>query len=187
MLPKKIFDTLNSGELYFETKEMNQLQAHYRDLLFEFNQLPPNEPQRLAAIAAELFGDFAEGAYIERPVKANWGINTYFGKNVYANFGLTLVDDAKIDLKDDVMIGPNVTIITGTHPLKAAERKERGQYNLPVTIEKNVWLGAGAIIFPGVTIGENTVIGAGSLVTKSIPANVVAYGQPCKVIKELEK
>lgn len=95
------------------------------------------------------------------------------------------MDDARIDIMDDVMIGPNVTLCTGTHPLNPHLRKKRAQFNLPISIEKNVWIGAGSIILPGVTIGENTVIGAGSLVTKNIPTNVLAYGSPAQVMKTI--
>ena len=164
----KMKEQMDSGENYFETSELKEEQAFYRDLLFQFNHTLPSNTQEKARILKEL-----------------WGKNTYFGKNVYANFGLSLVDDTKIEIQDEVMIGPNVTLCAGTHPLSPELRLQKAQYNLPITIEKNVWLGAGAIVLPGVTIGENSVIGAGSLVTKDIPKNVLAYGSPCRVVRDI--
>lgn len=176
---------MHSGEIYYENKELSAEQAVYRDLLFEFNQLLPSKSKEKATILAKLLGNFGPGSYIEPPFRANWGRNTYFGKNVYANFNLSLVDDTTITIMDEVMIGPNVTICTAEHPLGPALRKAKAQYNLPVLIKENVWIGANSIILPGVTIGENSVIGAGSLVTKDIPDNVLAFGSPCRVIKNL--
>lgn len=111
----------------------------------------------------------------------------YFGHQVYANFNLTLVDDYSIHVGNYVMFAPNVTIATGKHPIHPELRQKQAQYNLPVTIEDNVWIGAGSIILPGVTIGKNLVIGAGSIVTKNIPANVVAVGNPCRILREINE
>ena len=177
---------MDSGETYFETNELKEEQAVYRDLLFQFNHTLPSKQQEKAHILTDLLGSFGEHSYIEQPFHANWGKNTYFGKNVYANFGLSLVDDTRIEIQDEVMIGPNVTLCAGTHPLSPELRLKKAQFNLPIVIEKNVWIGAGAIILPGVTIGENSVIGAGSIVTKNIPKNVLAYGSPCKVIRGID-
>lgn len=176
---------MQTGEIYFETPELQKEQALYRDLLFQFNHTLPSKHQERTAILHQLLANFGKGSYIEPPLAANWGKNTSIGENVYANFGLSLVDDTKIEIQDDVMIGPNVTLCTGTHPLRPELRLQKAQFNLPVIIKKNVWLGAGTIVLPGVTIGENSVIGAGSLVTKDIPANVLAYGSPCQVVKQL--
>lgn len=118
---------------------------------------------------------------------ANWGKNTYIGDKVYINSSLTLVDDTRIDIGDHCMIAPNVTIITASHPLDPKERLKHAQYNQPVIIEKNVWVGANVVIFPGVTIGENCVIGAGSVVTNDIPSNVLAYGTPCRKIRDIRE
>lgn len=178
---------MNSGEIYYENAEISAEQAHYRDLLFQFNHTLPSKTAEKQEILKALLGSFGEGSYIEGPFSANWGKNTYFGKKVYANSHLTLVDDTKITIGDFVMMGPNVTLCTGTHPLPATLRKKAAQYNLPVVIEENVWLGAGVTVLPGVTIGKNSVIGAHSLVTKDIPANMIAYGSPCQVIRPLPK
>ena len=133
-----------------------------------------------------MFADLGKNCYIEPPFHANWGGHfVHFGNNVYANFNLTIVDDTHVYVGDNVMFGPNVTIATGGHPIIPELREKNYQYNMPVHIGKNVWIGAGALIMPGVTIGENTVIGAGSVVTKDIPANVVAVGNPCRVMREI--
>ncbi len=133
----------------------------------------------------DLFAAVGENCYIEPPLRANWGRNTHLGNNVYANFNLTLVDDTHIYIGDSVMIGPNVTIATAGHPIDPDLRRDVAQFNIPVTIGNNVWLGAHVVVLPGVTIGENTVIGAGSIVTKDIPANVVAVGNPCRVLRPI--
>lgn len=177
---------MHAGEIYYENSDISKEQGKYKDLLFDFNHARPSNRQQKDQLLKDLLGSVGEGVYIEQPLNANWGKNTYIGNNVYANFNLTLVDDTRIEIHDDTMIGPNVTIITGTHPLDPELRKNNAQYNLPVAIGRNVWLGAGVTIFPGVTIGENSVIGAGSLVTKDIPANVLAFGSPCSVVREIQ-
>ena len=133
-----------------------------------------------------MFAEIGEDCYIEPPLHANWaGKNVHFGKAVYANFGLTLVDDTHIYVGDNTMFAPNVVVATAGHPINPELRAKAYQYNMPVHIGKNCWLGAGVLVMPGVTIGDNTVIGAGSVVTKDIPSNVVAYGNPCRVIREI--
>ena len=133
-----------------------------------------------------LFASCGENCYIEPPLHANWaGKHVHFGKNVYANFGLTLVDDTHIFVGDGTMFGPNVVIATAGHPILPELREKQYQFNIPVHIGKNCWLGAGVLVMPGVTIGDNTVIGAGSVVTKDIPANSVAVGNPCRVLREI--
>ena len=134
-----------------------------------------------------MFAEVGENCYIEPPLHANWGgHHVHLGRQVYANFGLTLVDDTHIFIGDYTMLGPNVVIATAGHPILPELRGERAlQYNLPVRIGKNCWLGAGVIVMPGVTIGENSVIGAGSVVTRDIPPNVVAVGSPCRVLRPI--
>ena len=134
----------------------------------------------------QMFAEIGEDCYIEPPLHANFGCKfVHFGKWVYANYNLTLVDDTHIYVGDDTMFGPNVTIATAGHPI-APELRCRGlQFNMPVRIGRNCWLGAGVIVMPGVTIGDNTVIGAGSVVTKDIPAGVVAVGNPCRILREV--
>lgn len=139
-----------------------------------------------ARLLKKMFESIGEDCYIEPPLHASWGCgNVSFGKNVYANFNLTLVDDGPISIGDYTMIGPNVTIATAAHPIAPELRQKSLQYNLPVKIGANCWIGAGAVILPGVTIGDGSVIGAGSVVNKDIPANVVAVGNPCKVLRPI--
>lgn len=177
---------MDSGEIYYENAEIYQEQAQYTDWLFQYNQLLPSKKAEKMALLQKIFGSVGNDTTLMQPIHANWGKNTFIGERVYSNFNLTLVDDTKIIIGDDTMIGPNVTLIAGTHPLNPELRLKNAQYNLPVTIGKNVWLGANVIVFPGVSIGDHSVIGAGSLVTKDVPENVLAYGSPCKVIKKIE-
>lgn len=160
---------------------------YYKELLYDFNYSRPSELAKRNNIIKEIFAEIGDNFYIEPPLYANWGCNMHVGKNFYANFNLTLVDDTDVFIGDDVMIGPNVTIATGTHPICPELRRKNYQFNLPIHIGNCVWIGAGSIVLPGVTIGDNSVIGAGSVVTKDIPSNVVAYGNPCRVIRKINE
>ena len=180
-------DKLHNGEIYDPTdNEVMQEQVRCLEKLYEFNQTRPSELEKRTEMLSEMFAQIGENCYIEPPLHSNWGgHHVHFGKNIYANFNLTLVDDTYIYVGDYTMFGPNVTIATAGHPI-CPELRERGlQYNMPVHIGKNCWLGAGVIVLPGVTIGDNVVIGAGSVVTKDIPSNVVAVGNPCRVLREV--
>lgn len=176
-----------SGEVYLpdDVDGFFDLQAAQRDLQLELNATPLTNPKRRTELMQAFFGAAGEGLYLECPVYANWGCNTYWGERCYANFNLTLVDDADIRIGDGCMCAPNVVIATAAHPIDPEMRRAALQYNLPVTIGNNVWLGAGAIVLPGVTIGDNTVVGAGAVVTKNLPANVVAVGNPARVLREI--
>ena len=178
---------LHSGKLYDpndNTIMTDQLQC--LDRLFAFNQLPPSRVDERFAMLKEMFAQVGEGCYIESPLHANWGgKHVHFGKFVYANFGLTMVDDTHIYVGDNTMFGPRVTLATAGHPIHPELRRKVMQYNMPVRIGSNCWLGAGVVVLPGVTIGDNSVIGAGSVVTKDIPANVVAVGNPCRVLRPI--
>ena len=180
-------EKIHSGELYLPLdEEILKEQVVYQDMLFEYNMTKPSESKKRYELLKKMLGDCGEGVYIEAPFYANWGgHNCHFGKMVYANYCLTCVDDTHIYVGDYTMIGPNVTIATGGHPILPELRRQVYQFNLPVHIGENCWIGAGAIIMPGVTIGDNTVIGAGSIVTKDIPANVVAVGNPCRVMRPI--
>lgn len=157
--------------------------AHY---LKEYNALGQGDAARMRELMEQMFAEVGENCYIQPPFYANWaGEHVHLGSNVYANFNLTLVDDGHIYIGDKTMIAPNVTITTATHPVLPALRERGIQYNVDVHIGKNVWIGAGVIILPGVTIGDNAVIGAGAVVTRDIPANVVAFGVPCRVMRPI--
>ena len=182
-----MFEQLHSGELYFPNdEELASEQLACLDRLYDFNRTRPSEQEKRAAMLREMFAEFGDGCYIEPPLHANWGGRfVHFGKNIYANFGLTLVDDTHIYVGDSTLFGPNVVITTAGHPILPELREQGLQFNAPVRIGKNCWIGAGALIMPGVIIGDNTVVGAGSVVTKDIPANVVAVGNPCRVLREI--
>lgn len=181
------FDKMHSGEIYdCNDADVMEIQMKCLERLYDFNATRPSELEKRSAMLKEMFAEIGEGCYIEPPLRANWGgRHVHFGNNVYVNFNLTLVDDTHIYVGDYTLFGPNVTVATAAHPITPELRMPVTQFNLPVHIGKNCWIGAGVIIVPGVTIGDNTVIGAGSVVTKDIPANVVAVGNPCKVLREI--
>ncbi len=180
---------MHSTELYLPMDDtIMEKQLQCLEKLYDYNATRPHESDKRTLILKEMFAEIEEGCYIEPPLHANWGgHHVHFGNNVYANFNLTLVDDTHIYVGDHTMIGPNVVIATGGHPVLPALRKEGYQFNAAIHIGKNCWIGAGAIILPGVSIGDNTVIGAGSVVTKDIPANVVAVGNPCRALREINE
>ena len=181
------YERMTKGLIYDPgDKEIMDEQVPWQDKLWEFNQLKTSDYDKKQAYMKEVFAECGEGCYIELPFRANWGgHHLHLGSRVYANFNLTLVDDGHIYVGDDVMFGPNVTIATANHPIDPLLRRKQLQYNKDVHIGDLVWIGAGVVICPGVSIGDNTVIGAGSIVTKDIPAGVVAYGNPCRVIREI--
>lgn len=178
---------MHTGELYLPNDpDIVVEQTACLDLLYEYNATRPTEPQRRAELLKQMFAEIGDCCYIEPPLHANFGgRHCHFGKYVYANFNLTMVDDTHIYVGDNTMLAPNVVLATAAHPILPHLRAQGYQYNLPVHIGKNCWLGAGVIVLPGVTIGDNSVIGAGSVVTKDIPANVVAVGNPCKVLRPI--
>lgn len=183
------YTNLHSQKIYDPADpEIATAQAACLEQLYDFNQTRPNQEALRQRLLHEMFAEIGEGCYIEPPLHANWaGKHVHFGNQVYANFNLTLVDDTHIYIGSNTMLGPNVTIATAGHPILPALRAKGYQYNMPVHIGKNCWVGAGAIILPGITIGDNTVVGAGSVVTKDLPENVVAYGNPCKVARPINQ
>lgn len=183
----KEYNKLHSGELYLPNDdEIVKEQTACLELLYDYNATRPSEGEKRAEILKKMFAEIGGDCYIEPPLHTNFGgHHVHFGKNVYANFNLTLVDDTHIYVGDYTMIGPNVTIATAGHPILPVLREQAYQYNASVHIGRNCWLGAGVIVLPGVTIGDNSVIGAGSIVTKDIPANVIAVGNPCRVLREI--
>lgn len=182
-------DKLHTGDLYLPgDDEILVEQQQCLEKLYDFNQTRPSEMDKRNAMLKEMLAEVGEGCYIEPPFHSNFGgHHVHFGNYVYANFNLTTVDDTHIYVGDYTMFGPNVTLATAGHPILPELREKAYQYNMPIHIGRNCWLGAGVCVMPGVTIGDNTVIGAGSVVTNDIPANSVAYGTPCRVIREISE
>ena len=180
-------ERLHSGDIYYPSGDeiMNE-QLACLDKQYDFNLTRPTELKKREKMLKDMFAEIGEGCYIEPPLHSNWGgHHTHFGKYVYANFNLTLVDDTHIYVGDYTLIGPNVVLATAGHPILPELREKAYQFNMPIHIGKNCWLGAGVVVLPGVTIGDNTVIGAGSIVTKDIPSGVIAVGNPCRVLREI--
>lgn len=177
----------HSGMLYLpgdESLQREQLQC--LDRLHAFNQLRPSQLEEKTAMLREMFAEIGEDCYIETPFHANFGgKHVHFGKNIYANFNLTLVDDTHIYVGDYTQFGPNVVLATAGHPICPELREQLYQYNAPIRVGRNCWLGANVVVVPGVTIGDNVVVGAGSVVTRDLPDNVVAVGNPCRILREV--
>lgn len=182
-------EKMHCVELYLPgDPEIVREQTACLEKLYAYNQTRPTQSELRAALLQEMFAEVGEGCYIEPPLHANFGgHHVHFGKNVYANFNLTLVDDTHIFVGDYTMFGPNVTVATAGHPILPELRQRGLQYNMPVHIGKNCWIGAGAVLVSGVTVGNNVVIGAGSVVTKDLPDNVVAVGNPCRVLRAVNE
>lgn len=156
-----------------------------KDLCFDYNHLQPSKIEERKAIIKKLFGKTTANFHIEQPFYCDYGYNIEIGENFYTNVNGVILDCAKVTFGDNVFIAPNCGFYTAGHPFDVEQRNKALEYAYPITVGDNVWIGAGCSILPGVTIGDNTVIGAGSVVTKDIPANVLALGNPCRVIREI--
>lgn len=156
-----------------------------KELCFQFNQLSPLKELEQKEIIGKLFGKTKENFCVTAPFYCDYGYNIEIGENFYSNHNLVILDGAKVEIGDNVFIAPNCCITTAGHPINIDERNRGLEYAYPIKIGNNVWIGAGANILPGVTIGDNVTIGAGSVVNKSIPANSIVVGNPCKVIKTI--
>lgn len=181
-------EKMHAGKIYNPMiEEIMEPQLKCIERLAAFNATLPSEMDKRTALLKEMLAECGENCYVEPPFRANWGgLHVHFGDAVYANFNLTCVDDADIYVGSHTMIGPNVTICTASHPLSPAMRERGLQYNRPVRIGENVWIGAGAIILPGVTIGDRSVVGAGSLVLRDVPPDVVVVGSPARIIRSVD-
>lgn len=179
-------EKMAKGYLWGDTEEYLEEQKIAKDLMYDFNQSRPSEVEKRDQIARKLFGHVGEHVFIQQPITLARGKTVSIGDRTYINSNLTLVDDYLITIGSDCLFAPNVSICTTGHPADPASRT-KGMYSFPVTIGNNVWIGLGAIILPGVTIGDNSIIGAGSVVTRDIPANVIAFGSPCKVYREFDE
>lgn len=178
---------MHTGEIYDPgDSDIMKEQIKCLEMLYDFNMTRPSELEKRESMLKKMFAEIGSNCYIEPPFHANWGgRHVHFGNLVYANFNLTMVDDTHIYVGDYTMFGPNVTVATAGHPIMPELREKAYQYNFPVRIGRNCWIGAGALIMPGITIGDNVVVGAGSVVTKDLPSNVVAVGNPCRILREI--
>jgi maltose O-acetyltransferase len=179
-------DRMLAGDLYLaDDPELREALLRAMDLMDAFNATSARNPEEQRRLLTELLGAIGEDAYIRPPLRVDYGSHLRIGARTFANFGLIALDVASITIGEDVQIGTNVQLITPTHPVDPQLRRAKWEAAKPITIGDNVWLGSGAIVLPGVTIGENTVVGAGAVVPRDLPANVVAVGNPARVIRTI--
>jgi len=176
-----------TGQLYVASDpELTQDRLNARQLLYNYNHSRPDEVEKRKILLSKLFRSDTS-CYIEPVFQCDYGYNIRFGENFYANFNCVILDVCPVTFGKNTFLAPHVQIYTATHPIDAQERISGHEYGQPITIGNNVWIGGNAVICPGVNIGHNVVIGAGSVVTKNLPDNVVAAGNPCRIIKHLKK
>lgn len=182
----EIWGTMKSGKKYDATHPylIKKLEI-IREKLWEYNNLKPSQTVKMREIIHDLLGSHGDKFQINQPFRCDYGENIHIGENFFANFNLTILDEADVKIGNNVFIGPNVSIYTACHPLDVETRNKAVEWAEPVSIGDNVWIGGSVTIVPGVTIGDNVVIGAGSVVTRDIPDNCVAAGNPAHVIKHL--
>ena len=191
-------DRMEKGMLFYEhghkdpvdiqqEQELDAERKRCKEVMFDYNNTRPSEDEKRTAILKGILGDCGDHVFIENPVHMSYGTHVHLGEHFYANFNLVIVDDMDVYIGDRVMIGPNVTICTTGHPVYPLYREMVAHYSLPIHIGNNVWIWANSVVLTGVTIGDNTVIGAGSIVTRDIPANVVAVGNPCRVMRPISE
>ncbi|WP_280240436.1 sugar O-acetyltransferase [Nocardia abscessus] len=179
-------DRMLAGELYrADDPELREQSLRAMDLMEEFNATPMRDAQRRHDLLTELLGGIGDHTEIRPPLRVDYGRHIRIGARTFVNFGLVALDAAPITIGDDVQIGTSVQLLTPTHPLDPDRRRAKWESAAPITIADNVWLGSGVIVLPGVTIGENTVVGAGAVVSSDLPADVVAVGTPARVIRAL--
>jgi maltose O-acetyltransferase len=177
-----------AGQLYDASDaELTRMRRRARALTRAYNATSEEEDGERQRLISELFGRVGAGSFVEPPFHCDYGVHIYAGAKVYLNFGCVVLDVNEVHLGDNVFFGPGVQVLTATHPLVAAERIRGPELGYPIRIGRNVWIGGGAIICPGVTIGDDTTIGAGSVVVRDVPAGVLAVGNPCRVVRALEQ
>lgn len=174
-----------SGDSY-DTKDPQLVEIRYttRELVDLFNATGPRDTKEMERLQKLIFGSVGEGVHIEKPIRVDYGFNTTLGNNVFINFNFVILDCAQVTIGNNVFIAPNVQIYTARHPFDLDERRRHIGSANPITIGNDVWIGGNCVLLPGVSIGNGCTIGAGSVVTKSIPPNTLAVGSPCKVIKQ---
>ena len=180
-------DRMLAGDLYIaDDPELAEQSARARDLEAAYNATSARDPEERRRLLVDLLGSVGADTEIRPPFHVDYGTHLTVGARCFANVGLVALDVAPITIGDDVQIGPNVQLLTPTHPVEAGPRRDKWEAAAPITIGDNVWLGGGAIVCPGVSIGDNTVVGAGAVVTRDLPANVVAVGNPARVVRSLD-
>lgn len=183
---EKVWNKMLSGEIYNAIHpELSRRLEETRLTLWEFNNLRPDKVNEQKTIIRKLLGSCGKRFHINQPFRCDFGCNISIGENFFANFNLTILDEARVTIGDNAFIGPNVSIFTACHPIAPDERNTGAEWAEPVIIGHNVWIGGDASILPGVTIGNNVVIGAGSVVTRDVPDDVVVAGNPARIIKQL--
>ncbi|MFL0286912.1 sugar O-acetyltransferase [Mycobacterium sp. SMC-21] len=185
-MARSMRDRMLAGDLYLaDDPELIRESKHAQRLTHRINALDPTDLEERNRLLRELLGAFGDGSEIRPPLQCDYGYQTTIGARTFANWGLILLDVARISIGDDVQIGPNVQLLTATHPLEPGPRRDKWEAAEPITIGDNVWLGGGVIVCPGVTIGAGTVVGAGSVVTRDLPPRVLAIGSPARVVRPL--
>ncbi|MBW9154771.1 maltose acetyltransferase domain-containing protein [Clostridium estertheticum] len=183
-----IREKMKNGMLYLDVGEgLDEERIRCKELLYDYNNTRPNEEIERKDLLKKLLGDMGEDIWIEPPVHMAYGTNVHIGNHFYANFNLVIVDDIDVYIGEHVMIAPNVTITPTGHPVDPNLRRTGTQFSIPVRIGNDVWIGSNVVILPGITIGDNSVIGAGSVVTHDIPENVIAVGNPCRVLRDINE
>ena len=176
-----------AGELYIaDDPELARAAERAMTLTHHLNAMDPNDGAGRRAILTELLGAFGDDSHIRPPFRCDYGFQTFIGARTFVNFGLVCLDVATVTIGDDVQIGPNVQLLTPTHPTAAGLRRQKWEAARPIVIGDNVWLGGGVIVCPGVTIGANTVVGAGAVVVRDLPPDVVAVGNPARIVKDVQ-
>ena len=177
---------MRDGDYYVADDELSALTKRAVRLLSLYEQAHPNDPDIAAYLLAQVLGHVGEGVDIRPPLRVDYGHNISIGDGSWVNYGMTVLDVAPVAIGTDVLIGPNCSLYTAIHPTEPGPRRAKWESSAPITLEDNVWLGGSVVVCPGVTIGENSIIGAGAVVTRDIPANCIAAGNPARVIKDLD-
>lgn len=184
---EKVWDMMLSGEVYDATHPgLVERLVEVRGTIRKFNDMAPADIEGQKEILRSLLGSVGKQFHFNQPFHCDYGRNIHIGENFFANFNLTILDEAEVRMGDNVFIGPNVSIYTACHPLDAERRDKGVEWAEPVTIGNSVWIGGGVTIVPGVTIGNRVVIGAGSVVTRDVPDDCVVAGNPARVIKKIQ-
>jgi galactoside O-acetyltransferase len=173
------------GLVYTETEAAFLASRRRTDEIFEYNHTPPGAEEKRRGLLLAIFGSVGENTVLLPPFAAGFGSNVHIGDDFFGNVNLTFVDDVQIRIGDGVMIAPSVTLTTTGHPVHPARRADYGRFSEPIVIEDKVWIGSNAVVLPGVRIGYGSVIGAGSVVSRDVPAMTVAVGTPCRVLREI--